>query len=132
MLGVIHRAVIGEGPEQFRKHFRAQEKPLRPEGREAIRRHSKQLETYRKGHFLEIVSHSILGLVDIYNLLPADVIEAKTVKNFQQRLQAMMKLSAYNGEGNWEFLFSPRMTLYNHQLRKAHKDKWPAFMKKEG
>ena len=76
MLGVIHRAVFGEGTDHH--------------GRESERRHNKQLETFCKGSFLDIAAHSILGLVDVYNLLPTFMVEATTVKEFQKRLQRMM------------------------------------------
>jgi len=41
MLGVIHRAVLGKGPEQVRKYFARSDAPKHPEGRQALRRHSK-------------------------------------------------------------------------------------------
>ena len=69
MLGLIHRAVLGKGPDHFNKHFVQAPAAKRPEGREAIRSHNYQLVSFRQGKYLELVSHSVLGLVDIYNLL---------------------------------------------------------------
>ena len=117
MLGVIHRAVLGEGPDHFRKHFTLQNNTSRHHGRESERRHNKQLATYRKGNFLDITAHSILGLVDVYNLLPTYMVEAMTVKEFQTRLQQMMREMAENGSLNWDSLYSPRIPLYNNRLR---------------
>ena len=65
MLGVIHRSVIGEGPHQFAKYFVQKNAGDRSGGRESLRRHDKQLVTHRTGKFLDLLSHSILGLVDI-------------------------------------------------------------------
>ena len=62
--------------------------------------------------------NSILGLVDVYNLLPAEVVQHVEVKKFQTELQGLLKLHAANGENQWEMLFSPRMELYNHPLRR--------------
>ena len=122
MLGVIHRAVLGEGPEHFRNHFFAKINKSQHIGRETLRRHSVQLETYRKWNFLDIVPNSILGLVDVYNLLPPFTVEAGTVKEFQGRLQGMMSQLAQNDETNWDLLFCPRVPLHEHRLRK------PGFM----
>ena len=121
MLGVIHRAVLGEGPDHFRKHFQAKVSCTRPEGRESTRRHGKQLETFRKGNFLDLVKNSILGLVDIYNILPTFIVEATTVKVFQTRLQRLMMEMAGNSSPSWATLFSPRAPLYNNQLRELYK-----------
>ena len=65
MLELIHRSVIGSGPEHFRKFFKRIETPRNPGGRENMRRHKMQLETFRKGNFLELLAHSVLGLIDI-------------------------------------------------------------------
>ena len=129
MLGVIHRAVLGDGPDHFRKFFIIEGGNVHPGGREDVRRHSFQLQTYRRGHFLELASNSILGLVDIYNLLPASVVAAKTVRNFQQRLQGMLKVSASEEQTNWDMLFSPRSTLFNHKLREVRVWEWQKFMR---
>ena len=75
MLGVIHRAVLNEGPPQLRKYFVRDHSIARHNTRVSERRHSRALTSLRKGHFLEIVRRSILGLVDVYNLLPQWVVE---------------------------------------------------------
>ena len=118
MLGLIHRAIIGVGPEHFRQYFRRIPNPARPSGRENIRRHNKQLQSHRNGKFLQLLSNSVLGLVDIYNLLPQYVVDATTVKLFQHRLQELMKVTISKGVGKWDELFSPRRELHCHELRK--------------
>ena len=79
MLGLIHRTVIGEGPDQFKKYFVRESESRHPDGRENQRRHDKQLISYRKGKFLDIMATSALGLIDVYNLLPQATVDADTV-----------------------------------------------------
>ena len=68
MLGLIHRAVLGLGPDHFRKYIVRADAPLHPEGRNMTSRHNLQLRTYRVGKFLDLMEHSVFGLIDIYNL----------------------------------------------------------------
>ena len=79
-----------------------------------------QLETYRKGKFLDLLSNSALGLIDVYNLLPTYIVEAKTTKDFQQRLQALLKEVATEGKDEWNTLYCPRKPLHNNKLRNLH------------
>ena len=116
MLGVIHRGELGQGPEQLRFFFKLAD-GRHPHGRNTLRSHDKQIATFRNGTFLETTSHSILGLVDIYNLLPPGTIETDDVHIFQAKLQSIMKVqSATNGE--WETMFSARLPLHSHPLRR--------------
>ena len=117
MLGVIHRAVLGKGPEQVRKYFARSDAPKHPEGRQALRRHSKQLDTYRNGKFLDTTAFSLLGLIDVYNLLPEEIVQMECVHKFQRGLQDILKLAISNGLPKWEMMFSPRITLHLHPLR---------------
>ena len=91
---------------------------VRPEGREASKCHNKQLMTHRTGKFLDLLSHSILGLVDIYNLLPQYVVDAKDVSDFQKILQKLIMEMASKNELGWQQLYSQRNTLWNNRLRK--------------
>ena len=118
MLGVIHRAVLGKGPEQIRNFFPPEPKSMHEHGRNSLRRHKLQLQSYRQGRFLERTGNSVLGLVDVYNLLPSEVVEIEDVHNFQSALQGLLKVHAKNGNLRWEDLFSPRLDLHNHPLRR--------------
>ena len=60
---------------------------------------------------------SILGVIDVYNLLPQDVVEKTTVKDFQHRLQDMLREESQLAMGKWENLFSPRNDVWNKRLR---------------
>ena len=55
--------------------------------------------------------------MDIYNLLPEEVIQAGDVHTFQAKLQNILKDAAWKGRGNWEMMFSPRLPLHLHPLR---------------
>ena len=67
---------------------------------------------------MKVSTHSILGLPDIYNLLPEFVINAVTVKQFQHRLQQLVQTAANDNENDWTHLLSPRKTLHMHPLKK--------------
>ena len=53
MLGVIHRAVLGKGPKQISEFFKLDPKPSHPTGRSCLRRHDRQIMSFRRGKFLE-------------------------------------------------------------------------------
>ena len=64
VLGVIHRAVLGEGPPQLRDLFQLDRSALRRSARHT--RHGRQLA-------LDMIMKSVLGLCHVYNLLPANI-----------------------------------------------------------
>ena len=78
-------------------------------------RYNTQLVTYRHGKFLDVLTNSALGLVDVYNLLQF-VVDSENVKDFQGRLQDMLRIEAQNGDVLWPALFSPRLALWSHKL----------------
>ena len=90
------------------------------------RRHDRQLETHRRGKYLDILASSALGLVDVYNLLPSYVVGANTVKVFQKRLQDGLRDAAKADVQNWEEWYSPRRAIYAHPLRNANQNGAPA------
>ena len=120
MLGVIHRSVIGAGPSHFSKYFVLQGSARRPNGREALHAHDKQIITHRTGKFLDLLSHSILGLIDIYNMLPQYMVNTKDVSEFQRRLQLLVIEMAAAKEPGWRGIYSPRNVLWNNKLRKVY------------
>jgi hypothetical protein len=74
LLGLIHRTVLGGGPSQFQQFIRP---PWRHE--EAVTgswRHRYHLEILLSPNFLESSRRSILGLMQVHNLLPAEIVEA--------------------------------------------------------
>ena len=113
MLGLIHRTVLGLGPPHFKEHFKRV-------GNSVTRgdaRHDRQLVDPRltcKGHMLV---RSALGLVAVYNLLPARVVKAKSVKDFQSQLQSLVASRAMEGCDDWQATLSPRVPLDRHPLK---------------
>ena len=113
MLGIIHRALLGVGPDQFRAFFR-----YNPDSSSVARnRHGKQIVSYRRGKFLDLLAYSMLGAADVYNLLPEYIVEAPTTKEFQHRLQELAVAAANNGMHDWQNIFSPRQVLHVHTVR---------------
>ena len=110
MLGLIHRSVLGGGPRHFANMFL-------PSPPSASQKHDKQLLTHRSPRHLQILSRSALGLVDVYNLLPAQVVCQKSVASMQHELQALLKFRVRNGDSYWLHTFSPRVPLHEHPLQ---------------
>ena len=122
MLGLMHRAVLGNNPQHFQQFFRLQG------GDPAAGRHRLQLVEYTQGDVTDFmfpnsrpadyIAHSALGLVTVYNLLPADVVEASgTVAVFQAKLQEILRSQANRGATSWSSTFSPRWSTAHHPLR---------------
>ena len=96
MLGVLHRTSLGKGP----KHFQT-------------------ILLDDKGGFIDfgrtiggnLIQRSILGLIEVYTLLPTNCLNAKDVKSFQHLLQCMAKDGAERDGPDWKNLFSPRKKL---------------------
>ena len=107
MLGLIHRAVLGQGPPLFRKYFRlSSDVPMRVT-RASLSRHSKQLVDICSGDCLEILRRSAFGLVRIYNELPAKAVDASSVKVFQRTLQEALEEAASMSAAGWPLICAP-------------------------
>ena len=65
-----------------------------------------------------MLENSVLGLADVYSLLPPFVVIAPNVKIFQRRLQDMLRIEAQTVDDSWPRLSSPRITLCNHKFIK--------------
>ena len=115
MLGVIHRSVVGFGPEQFNQFFVRDRGAPRGQSRQVAGRHTKQLVDPRGRQFSEQLRRSALGLVAVYNLFPQVVVDSMTVSSFQGQFQDMLRNNALQ-ESDWQMWFSPRVPLYNHHL----------------
>ena len=123
MLGMIHRAAIGRGPEQFRARFLA-DMDARREGEGNHRLTLMLLQIHDSDFALprsalaNYIEHSAYGLIGVYNMLPASIVEASpTVRDFQRALQSLVKHRANAGCTDWEMTLSPRIPLYRHALR---------------
>jgi len=116
MLGVIHRTVLGLGPKHFLKFIQRADESNHPTGRVAMHSHDKQLRSYRTGNFLQIIAHSILGAIDVYNLLPQYVIAAMDVSTFRNRLQQILKVAARDRVPGWTTILFNRHWMFRHPL----------------
>ena len=98
LLGVLHRAAIGEGPVQFREYF------VRKEGSWRLHDH---LENENASLLMR---RSIWGLVRVYNTL-AGALQCSSVKDLQMLLQERAKRVAAKQllpEADWAQLYSPK------------------------
>ena len=113
MLGIIHRAMLGLGPDHFRRYFRF---ASHVSNTERVR-HNRQIVSHRHGKFLDVLAHSVLGAADIYNLLPQYIVDATTTKEFQHRLQELVCTTIEYDVYEWQDIFSPRKALHSHALK---------------
>ena len=96
LLGLLHRAAIGEGPAHFREYFKRRAGSFKLVDPLATRKASPLLQ------------RSIWGLVKIYNKL-GGALQCSAVKDFQGMLQERAKrVVAKHLLADWEYLYSPR------------------------
>ena len=123
MLGVIHRTVLGRGPRQFQQFFKA-DTSARNEGRGKHRLQLMKLTDDFSDFILpgsrpaNYIQYSAFGLIEVYNLLPPQIVEAcPCAPSFQRALQDLVIHRADTGCGDWEQTLSPRVPSYRHPLR---------------
>ena len=104
MLGMIHRTVLGKGAQQFADFF--QRDP----------NNGPKLLDPRQISRSPLIKRSALGLVAVYNLLPHQVVSAKSVSAFQKGLQELVTYFSTNGHPQWSEVLSPRLPLASHPL----------------
>ena len=102
MLGLIHRTVLGKGPDHFKLHFKLKAPGILKDPRDELGG--------------RLISRSALGCVAIYNALPASWKTIKKVKDFQALLQEKMREGIREGLENWRKLSCPREPLKNHLI----------------
>ena len=116
MLGCIHRATKLHGPPLLWKFFRRNTGQIAPAARRG-QLHSLQLIEWPAGRNLELMRRSALGMIKVHNLLPQEVVDKANVKSFQSALTQMLRDRVNGGDGNWQWLFSPRVQLFqDHPL----------------
>ena len=120
LLGLIHRSVLGRGPTHFGTFFKPN-----LQARQRRDRHSLQLVEYRDAHVSDFlypgsrpaayIAHSVLGLISVYNRLPASIVErCACVSSFQRSLQDLLATRANAGAADWTKTFCPRVSLRVH------------------
>ena len=110
--------MLKKGPQHLQRFFFLETAETSRRTRLGEYRHKWQLREYRKGRFLEILRRSALGLVAVYNLLPAEVVTADTVKDFQTNLQDLLCYRATQEVPDWKDTYNPRVPLWRHPLQK--------------
>ena len=113
MLGVIHRAVLGEGPPLLRVFFKLDKHQSRSSVRHI--RHSQQVSC-NFGSPLDMFRRSVLGLSRVYNLLPSRIVLLQKVRAFQGALQQLLIEQAVADRPHWQELLSPRWPVQQHPL----------------
>ena len=84
--------MLGEGPQHFRRFFKRKvEATAAYWTRSVAKRHHRQLEEVQHTNCPELLRRSAFGLIKVYNLLPYEVVAANSVKEFQKRLQALVR-----------------------------------------
>ena len=116
MLGLIHRCVLGKGPDHFKTFFQISTNQAR-NTRSGSARHGRQIIDIRNRRFLEVERRSALGLIWIYNRLPEAIVSNDNVKEFQRNLQLLVKQRLLSGDPDWKNILSPRIAVYRHPLR---------------
>ena len=91
VLGLIHRTVLNKGPPHFQQWFFPDDTRRAYNTRHQTSKHNKQLYDYIQGNHTELLRRSILGQARVYNKLPQRLVDAKTIKNFQHKLQQHLK-----------------------------------------
>ena len=69
VLGLIHRCVLGRGPSHFQQFIKFDVPPVRCT-RQSAQCHRFQLCSMVDGTQKEITRRSLLGMLDVYNMLP--------------------------------------------------------------
>ena len=98
MLGVVHRAAIGEGPPQLQRLLK------RASGGFQL------LDPYSGRTTPPVVKRSTWGLLPVYNKLGSGAQSIRTVRDFQQYLQERVKTMITKGlvGEDWPSTYSPR------------------------
>ena len=118
MLGMLHKCVLQQAHPKLNDLFRlAQLPPQRITTRTSAARHDKQLVDIAGSCHLDVVKRSALGLVKVYNLLPQDIVDKRTVKDFQRGLTDMARKLCQADNVFWSTRFSPRQPHHVQLLR---------------
>ena len=68
----------------------------------------------RKPTSTETFKRSLFGAIAVYDLLPDEIVQQVSVRDFQREVQELLQLRT--GYRTWVDTFSPRVLLYEHAL----------------
>jgi hypothetical protein len=103
MLGLIWRTAHRLGPPQFEAFFRLHH--LQPSSGVV---HDMQLIPWCDVIACSMLKRSALGLIDVWNELPKDVVRETSVARFQGRLSAVLRHGAQTKTDGWPMLLSAK------------------------
>ena len=73
---------------------------------------------HRDEEHLEVLSHSVLGLADVYNELPPALVETcSAMKHLQKQLQALVFTQVHERKEGWQQLLPARLRSWERKLR---------------
>ena len=103
MLGMLHRIVLGDAPQQLVDIFPFSHRISAFNTR--VQRHDRQFVEH--AFRTDRLQRSAFGLTVVYNLLPPQVVACMTVSAFQSRLQMALRNAADQGVDDWFALLTP-------------------------
>ena len=106
MLGLIHKTQLGLAPSCLSQFFPKASSTLYKFSVGCRPVHDRQVACHASSSCPVIFKRSVFALVQVYNKLPAEAVEAVSVSIFQRRLQEMLKTSAKGNMQNWHDLFN--------------------------
>ncbi len=105
MLGLLQRIQLGLAPQPVAEMFPPARRTMYSYLPGSTPFHNKQLHCSIEPGSSGMMKRSLFGLVRVYNRLPAEVVDACSVKSFQTSLQNRLKNAANSGEASWERMF---------------------------
>ncbi len=111
ILGIIHRASLQQGPPQLWKFFRRSGDAESGRTRRELR-HNRQVAEWPSSRNLDVMRRSALGSIRVYNLLPQDIVDQPSVKEFQRALTNLVQGRVVARDSRWKVVLSPRHPLF--------------------
>ena len=106
MHALLHKVSLGAAPGPISDLFKLRSGTLDSFGFSgAFRTHARQLHDPIHPSHPVILKRSVFGLIRVYNRLPSQVLDAKSPKIFQRRLQCLAKEAAKGNAANWQLMF---------------------------
>ena len=103
VLGMLHRIQLGEAHEDFSKLLEPDHRVRTITARHDARRHQRQFrEVWGRTDYF---NRSIFSAVRVCNVLPADTVEAKTVKMFQSVLTKQARIACDAMQASWDRMY---------------------------
>ena len=82
------------------------------------KKHNKQLYDWLGEKDTELLRKTVLGLVRVYNKLPQEAVDTRSVKDFQRWLQEKVKREAVRGTEDWENCLNLRKRSWRQRREK--------------